>query len=86
MPFVSVVFAGQGRTRRFGPSMITESTISMGETFMKYLAKGLELLGLLIVSQALLVGLMEETNAMTKELTLLLIGGLVFLLGYWFEG
>jgi len=53
---------------------------------VRYVSKGLELLGLLIVSQALLVGLMEETNAMTKELTLLLIGAVVFYLGYLLEG
>lgn len=52
---------------------------------MQLLARGLELLGLLIVTQALLVGLMERTNAMFKELFLLLIGSLVFLGGYWLE-
>jgi hypothetical protein len=53
---------------------------------VRILAKGLQLLALLIVAQALLVGLMEEANAMTKELTILLIGGLVFMLGRWLEG
>ncbi len=52
---------------------------------MRLIAKGLELLGLLIVTQALLVGLMETSNVMTRELTLLFIGGVVFLLGYGLE-
>ena len=53
---------------------------------MRLLAKGLQLLALLIVAQALLVGLMEEANVMTKELTILMIGGIVFLIGRWLEG
>lgn len=52
---------------------------------MRMLSKGLEFLGLLVVSQALIVGLMEEANVMTKELLLLLIGSIIFLVGYWLE-
>jgi hypothetical protein len=50
-----------------------------------YVAKGLQFLGLIIVPMALLVGLMEQRNAMTRELTILLIGALVFLVGYFIE-
>jgi hypothetical protein len=53
---------------------------------MRLVAKGLQLLALLIVAQALLVGLMEEANVMMKELTILMIGGIVFLIGRWLEG
>lgn len=53
---------------------------------MRFLSKGLQVLGLLIVGQALLVGLMEETNPMTKELTLMFLGAMIFWGGYWLEG
>lgn len=51
----------------------------------RYFAVGLELLGLLIVAQALVIGVMAETNAMTKELTVLFIGAVVFMVGNWLE-
>lgn len=46
-------------------------------------AFGLQLLGLLIVAQALVVGVMAETNAMTKELIILGLGAGVFMVGNW---
>lgn len=53
---------------------------------MKFImAKGLQFLGLVIVPMALLVGLMEEHNAMTRELTVLLIGAVIFFVGYLIE-
>lgn len=47
------------------------------------IAFGLQLLGLLIVAQALVVGVMAEVNAMTKELIILGLGGAVFMIGNW---
>lgn len=52
----------------------------------KLAAKGLQFLGLIIVPMALLVGLMEEHNAMTRELTILLVGAVIFYVGYLLDG
>lgn len=52
---------------------------------LRLLSKGLELLGLLIVPVALLVGLFEENNAMMRELTILFVGAGIFLIGYALE-
>jgi hypothetical protein len=51
----------------------------------RYVALGLELLGLLIVAQALVIGVMAETNPMTKELLILALGAAVFMVGNWLE-
>lgn len=47
------------------------------------IAVGLQLLGLLIVAQALVIGVMAETNAMTKELVIMVLGAGVFMIGNW---
>lgn len=52
---------------------------------LSMIARGLELLGLLIVPMALLVGLFEQHGAMYKELTILALGGAIFMVGYWLE-
>lgn len=52
---------------------------------LRWISKGLELIGLLIVAQALVVGLMATQNAMFKEIRLLFIGSLVFFAGYMIE-
>lgn len=53
---------------------------------MDFLARTLQLLGLIIVPMALLVGLMEQHQAMTRELTILFLGAGIFLIGYLLEG
>lgn len=52
---------------------------------LSLIARGLEMLGLLIVPMALLVGLFEQHGAMYKELIILAIGGAIFMLGYGLE-
>ena len=52
---------------------------------MHFFGRSLQLLGLIIVPMALMIGLMEEQNAMTRELTILFIGAGIFFVGYLIE-
>lgn len=52
---------------------------------MYWVSKSLQFLGLLIVPTALVAGLMAEHNAMWKELKLLFLGALIFIVGRFFE-
>ena len=52
---------------------------------MNFIARSLQLLGLVIVPMALIVGLMEQHNAMTRELTILFLGAGIFFIGYLLE-
>jgi len=49
---------------------------------MRIVGRSLQFLGLIIVPMALIVGLMEEHNAMTRELTILFLGAGIFFIGY----
>ncbi|MFB6345542.1 MAG: hypothetical protein ABEK50_07205 [bacterium] len=51
----------------------------------RYFSFGLQLLGLLIVAQALVIGVMAEVNPMAKELTILTLGAVVFMIGHWLQ-
>lgn len=52
---------------------------------MQFLGRALQFLGLIIVPMALIVGLMEQHYAMTRELTILFIGAGIFFVGYLFD-